>query len=259
MQPALVLPIHDPQGAYLPHLQVILPDLQAHFEHAYLSLTASTQAHAAAVERLRLDPFFTILPFASDEPVGGHFSFLYRQAAQAAPARQVLHLCFLDRLSFALETEHRLAFLADVDALTLADVPLIFHRSPAAWATHPRNYRQLEGFVTQVGETLFGKTLDYAWCHIVVSAAQLGEVMAQTTRTDLSLVAEMILLLQDHVHTRDVDWLAWEDPFLLGRDPDEYRQERENSLAETEKRLSYVLPMVDLLTRFAMNGKRCIE
>jgi hypothetical protein len=256
MRPAIVLPYHDPDGLQFPHLQAVLPDLKGHFEHAYLCPSASTMRRADLVQRLRSDPFFTIFPFEADLPIGDHFAHLYREAARVAPPEQVLHLCFPDRLFFALETEHRASFLADVDALKPVDLPLIFHRSPAAWATHPRNYLRLEGFVTQIGETLFGKTLDHAWCHVVDGAGELGRVMAKATRSDLSLIAEMILHMQDHIHTRDVDWLAWEDPFLLGRDPDELRRERESSLAETEKRLSYVLPMVDLLTRFAMDGKK---
>jgi hypothetical protein len=53
-----------------------------------------------------------------------------------------------------------------------------------------------------------------------------------------------------------VDWLAWEDPFLLGQDPDVLKHERENSLTETNKRLNYVLPMVETLTRLSKNGKQ---
>lgn len=69
------------------------------------------------------------------------------------------------------------------------------------------------------------------------------------------MVAEMILHLQDDIHTREVDWLAWEDPFIFERDADELKRERENNLEETQKRLSYVLPIVELLTRFAMARK----
>jgi hypothetical protein len=68
---------------------------------------------------------------------------------------------------------------------------------------------------------------------------------------DLSMVAEMIFHLQDGIHTRDVDWLAWEDPLILSRDPSELKHERENSLAETQKRLKYVVPMIETLTRLS--------
>jgi hypothetical protein len=72
---------------------------------------------------------------------------------------------------------------------------------------------------------------------------------------DLSMVAEMIFYLQDDIKTRAVDWLAWEDPFILSRDPQGLRRERENSLEETRKRLRYVLPMIDTLTRLSANGR----
>jgi hypothetical protein len=113
----------------------------------------------------------------------------------------------------------------------------------------------LEGIVTTVGRNLFGKDLDYAWCHIVLSAGQLREIMPHVRNPDLSMVAEMIFYLQDKIQTRTVDWLAWEDPFVLSRDLMELKQEREKSLQETQKRLSYVLPMIETLTRLSANGR----
>jgi hypothetical protein len=133
-------------------------------------------------------------------------------------------------------------------------LPLIFQRSQYAWETHPQNYRELETLVTTVGKNLFGRELDYAWCHLVVSAGQLRKVMPRVKNPDLSMVAEMIFYLQDNIQTRDVDWLAWEDPFILGRDALQLKHQRENSLAETRKRLRYVLPMIETLTRLSKNG-----
>ncbi len=254
MKPSITFPYHDPDGRLFPHLQTILPDLKAHFAHAYLCPPPSTQRRTVEMQQLSADDFCTLFPLEHEAPIGEHFAYLYRQAAQVAPADQVLHLCFLDRLSFALETDYREQFLADVDALQVQDVPLIFHRSPAAWATHPRNYARLEGFVTRLGKNLFGKSLDYGWCHLVVQAGELCQVMQKVTHSGLSMVAEIVLYLQHHVHTREVDWLAWEDPFLLGRDAAELKAEREGSLDEYEKRLSYVLPMAEALTKFAAEG-----
>lgn len=161
-----------------------------------------------------------------------------------------------DRLAFALEGNHRKQFLADVDSLTLADVPLIFQRSAEAWATHPQNDARLEGFVTQTGEVLFGKTLDYAWCHLVARAGELREVMPRVTHPGLSMVAEMVLQMQHHIQTRNDDWLAREDPFIHRRDAAELKSERENSVREYEVRLSYCLPMVDALIKFARPTER---
>ena len=72
---------------------------------------------------------------------------------------------------------------------------------------------------------------------------------------DISMVGEVIYYMKDEVRTCDVDWLAWEDPFILSRDPVELKHERENSLLETNKRIGYILPMLDTLTRLSKNGR----
>lgn len=256
MQPALAFPFNDPDGTMFRHLQAVLPDLRAHFEHAYICPPLSTWKHADHLRQLQADRFFTVFPVEREMPIGEHFAYLYRRAAGAAPRDQILHLCYLDRVAFALEGEYREQFLADMDALTAGDVPLIFQRSPKAWQTHPQNYRNLEGMVTVVGRHLFGRELDYAWCHIAATAGQLHEIMPLVRNPDLSMVAEMIFHLQDRVQTRDVDWLAWEDPFVLGRDAAELKREREDSLDETRKRLRYVIPIIETLTRLSKDGRK---
>lgn len=256
MKPVLAFPFNDPDGTMFRHLQVILPDLRKHFERAYICPPLSTQKHVDHMQQLQADSFFTVFPVDREMNIGEHFAFLYQRAAEAAPAEQMLHLCYLDRLAFALEGGYRDVFLNDIDVLSGSDVPLIFQRSQIAWETHPQNYRELEGIVTTVGRNLFGKELDYAWCHIVVRAEQLREIMPLVKNPDLSMVAEMIFYLQEDIKTRAVDWLAWEDPFILSRDPSSLKRERENSLEETQKRLRYVLPMIDTLTRLSSNGRK---
>jgi len=260
VKPALVVPFSDPDGTMFPLLQSILPDLKGQFDRAYLTIPKSTEKNQPGnVRLLERDDFFRLFSINSDFPGGDHFAFLYRQVANVADPEQILHLCFPDRLCFALCTDYRERFLADVASLTEEQMPLIFHRSESAWATHPKNYFDLESFVTRVGQTLFNKTLDYGWCHLAIQAGQLREIMPLIKKHDLSMVAEMVLHLQADVKTRDVDWLAWEDPFILGRDAGELKCERENSLAETQKRLAYALPMVEMLAKFAMNGKEGTE
>jgi hypothetical protein len=237
------------------HLQAILPDLKEHFERAYICPPLSTLRHAEHIRQLQADDFFTIFPVDREMQIGEHFTYLYQRAAETAPSGQIIHLCYLDRVAFALEGEYRDAFLADIDSLSADDVPVIFHRSAHAWETHPQNYRELEGIVTTVGRNLFGLELDYAWCHIAARAGQLRDVMPLVKNPDLSVVAEMIFHMQDEIKTRDVDWLAWEDPFILSRDAAELKHERENSLPETKKRLNYVLPMIETLTRLSKNGR----
>jgi hypothetical protein len=251
MKPSLAFPFNDPDGAMFPHLQAILPDLKEHFEHAYISPPLSTQKHVDHMQQLQADDFFTIFNVDRDMQIGELFLHLYQRAGETAHPDQSLHLCYLDRLAFTLEGEYRNLFLADIASLSFGDVPLIFQRSQLAWETHPQNYREIEGLVTTVGRHLFGRKLDYAWCHIVVRAGQLREIMPRVDNPGLSMVAEMIYYLQPHIQTREVDWLAWEDPFILRRNAAELKQERENSLEETHKRLSYALPMIQTLTKFS--------
>ncbi len=256
MKPCIAFPFNDPDGTLFPHLQAILPDLRAHFERAYISPPPTTQQHVENMRLLQADDFFTMFLVDRELQIGEDFHYLYQHAAEMAHLDQIIHLAYLDRMSFALEGEYRDTFLRDIDALTLGDVPVIFQRSEAAWATHPKNYRQLEGIVTVVGNNLFGRELDYAWCHTAVPAGLLREVMPRVKNPDLSMVAEMIFYMQDRIKTRDVDWLAWEDPFIFSRDPAGLRHERENSLEETQKRLRYVLPMIETLTRLSQNGRK---
>lgn len=255
MKPALAFPYNDPDGTMFPHLQNILPDLKEHFEHAYICPPLSTQKLTDSMKWLQADDFFTVFPVDKELRVGELFAYLYQRAADVAPAEQPIHLCYLDRVSFALEGEYRESFLADIDSLSPADLPLIFHRSQPAWETHPQNYRDIEGMSTTVGRHLFGRDLDYAWCHLVVLAGQLREVIPLTTYPNISMVAEMVYYMQENIHTQDVDWLAWEDPFILGRDPTELKYERENSVEESQRRLAYVLPMIEFLTRQSQNGR----
>jgi hypothetical protein len=247
LPPAIVIPLPDPKGVFLPHLQHITPILKTVFDRAILNLPPSTrQAQTDAVHVLESDPFFTCVEYP-ESPIGDHFRALYGFAAHACPPDQVLHLCFIDRLAFALETGYRQAFIEAIQSVTGADTPLIYQRSATAWDTHPRNYCEIEGMVTRAGEWLFHKSLDFAWCHLAVQAGQLVEVLGRTRQPDLSMVAEMVLAMIDSIHTREVDWLAWEDPYILGRELQALKTERESSLSETHKRLAYVLPMIQLL------------
>jgi len=256
MRPALSLPFNDPDGNMFHHLQLILPDLKEHFEHAYICPSLATRQHADHMRQLQDDDFFVIFPTERELDVGERFSYLYQRTAETAHPDQIVHLCYLDRLAFALESEYRNRFLADVDSLTLEDMPVVFQRSQKAWETHPQNYRALEGLVTIVAHNLFGSDLDYCWCHFAATARQLREVMPLVKNPDISMVAEILYYMRDEVKTRDVDWLAWEDPIVFSRDPMELKTERENSLAETTKRLNYIAPMIETLTRFSSNGRK---
>ncbi len=248
MQPAIVMPMHDPAGIMFPHLKAVTPQLKSVFAQAVVSVTSITQeSQPSAMAWLREDNFFQVLYHPSDVSIGRDFLALYAHAAAACPPDQNLHLCYIDRVAFALQSDYREQFLADVQAVKPGDTPLIFQRSQAAWDTHPSNYREFEAILTRVGRLLFKKDLDFAWCHLAIQARQLASVIPTLKDTDLSVLAEMVVRLRDQAQTKDVDWLAWEDPFLLSRDPQELRSERERSDAENRKRLAYVIPMLQVL------------
>ncbi|MEZ4865162.1 MAG: hypothetical protein R3C14_27850 [Caldilineaceae bacterium] len=245
---AIVMPMHDPTGLYFPHLIAIMPLLKQCFARALISIPPGTrQQQAAWVECCRADDFFQVLDLDAGLAVGDEFVQLYAHAAATCAPETLLHLCFIDRVAFALQSDYRARFMADLQAVTTADAPLIFLRSAAAWATHPRNYAAIEGMLIAVTEGYFRKTLDPAWCHLVAPAGQLQAILPQVQHHDLRICTELVLLLQATIQTKEVDWLAWEDPFLLGRDAAQLRLEREQSVAETQKRLGYVLPMLQLI------------
>lgn len=252
MRPALVMPMHDPDGFLFPHLAAVTPALEGAFACAYMNLTAVTiKRQPEWAMWLEGQPFFC-LTRCDDGQVGEQFAQLYRDAAAACPPEQVLHLGFVDRVAYALGSEHRGSFLTDVLAIGADVTPVLYHRSAAAWETHPANYRMFERMVTATGAALLGgRELDFAWCYMVITAGRLRALMPGVTRPDLSMLAEMVLGLEDELRVREVDWLAWEDPFLLGRDSVELKREREASSADVRKRLGYVVPMLQVLADFA--------
>jgi hypothetical protein len=215
-----------------------------------MSVTESTvAAQSQSLARLQTDTFLSVNVTPNDTPMGVQFYDLYRRAANSCPVNQVLHLCFPDRLVYALLGPHREAFCADMRAVM--DTPLLFQRSTAAWATHPRNYTVAENLLTQLGGMILGRSLDFSWCHLALTAQQLREILPYLKAHDLAILCEMILALRQSLQTCDVDWLAWEDPLILGRELEQLRCEREQSAAETRKRLAYIEPMLKVLFDFA--------
>jgi hypothetical protein len=256
MSPSIAFPFHDPDLQMFPYLQAILPDLKALFSRAYLCPPLNTRRQTSLMDWLAKDDFFIVFPVDRQMQIGEHFAYLYLNAARAADPNEIIHLAYIDRLAFALQRPYREQFITDMNNISGADMPLIFQRSTKAWQTHPQNYYEIENFVTTIGKFLFGRPLDYAWCHLVARASQLVRILPMVRNPDLSMVAEMVLLLQPEIRTKDVDWLAWEDPFILSRDPEELKHKREISPEETQKRLSYAVPMVETMVQYALKQKK---
>lgn len=248
MKPIAVIPMHDPTGVMFPHLEAITPVLKQVFAQVFVSVTAITQRRLPdSVARLEENDFFQVSRYKFDITVGEDFLTLYAKTASACHPDQILHLCFIDRVAYALQSNYQADFIRDVKAVKGEQTPLIFARSESAWQTHPGNYRAVERMATNAGELLFGKPLDFAWCHLVVRARRLQEVIPTIERRDLSFFAEFTLALRNEIHMKEVNWLSWEDPFILSRDPDQLKGEREGSIEETRKRLAYVMPILKLL------------
>jgi hypothetical protein len=159
----------------------------------------------------------------------------------------MLHLCFIDRVAFALQSKYKDQFIADVKEVSNERVPVLIQRSQTAWDTHPQNYREIEHLATRVGEILFDESLDFTWCHLAIQARQLKAILPHIKSRDLGILAEIVLMLKDNIKTKDVDWLSWEKPFIYSRDPIQLREERENSIQESRKRLAYVIPVLQIL------------
>ncbi len=245
MDHILVMPMHNLKGTLFQHLEKITPYLKEVFQGAVISVLPDEPSPLLA------DAFFRPVTIPASLLVGSHFQALYRHAAQTCPPEAVLHLCFPDRLAFQVETSFRDAFFASIRRVQPGSLPMLFQRSASAWATHPSNYREIEAAIASVGRWVCGRSLDFAWCHLAVQAGRLAEILPAVQRTDMSMMAEIIVQLSQDIKTEDVDWLAWEDPFILDRDASCLKSEREGSLEETRKRLSYALPMMDVLYQFA--------
>jgi hypothetical protein len=248
LAPVVVFPFHDPDGLVSPHLVRITPILKESFSQAFVSLTSVTiQKHPEIVTHLENDRFFNVCQIAPATLVGDHFRILYQMAVSASDPVQLLYLCFIDRLAFILQSKHKAEFLEDIQTVPRENVPFLFSRSKAAWDTHPRNYYEIEQFATRTGEFLFGKTLDFAWCHLAIQAGCLKDILPNIQNHDMSMLAEIVLAIKDNTLLKDVDWLEWEDPFLLSCDGGALKVERENSSLETQKRLSYIVPTLQIL------------
>jgi hypothetical protein len=254
---SLVFPYHDPKNIESKYLREALTLLKKHFRKAYLSVTPQTVTeNPKAIAYLRKDTFFVVNTNPIYSKVGDHFVSGFKNAVQMALPEEILCLCTLDRLTFALLSDHRNAFLNDLEKLNTKSLPMLFLRSPGAWATHPKSYLAVESMVTEVGKILFDKTLDFAWCHICLTTAQLKSVLKTLTAHDLVVFAQLVFSLKQCLKTKEVDWLAWEDPFIFNKNPIRYRRERDRYPKEVKKRMTYALLMIKYLFSEYQKGSK---
>jgi hypothetical protein len=253
---SIVLPFHDPAARLLPHLAHITPDLKSIFAHAFVSLSPATlENQSAALRPLRADPFFQIIHNAPGTGPGDHYRAAYALACANVPPDEILHLCNIDMVAFALGSEHCPAFLSSLESTRALTAPLLFERSAAALATYPAVYREFEHVALRAGLLLFNRSLDWAWSHLALPAGHLAAVLPNLTRSDFGILPELLLHLLPTLRTQSVDWLAWEDPFIERRNPAALRADRDADPAETRKRLTGLIALLDVLTHHPLSNR----
>jgi hypothetical protein len=244
---SVVFPLHDPTGLLFPYLKKITPQLKLMFTQAFLSISPGTLTRQAKfLHDLEVDPFFVLNMNPPGSLAGDHYLAGYRNAVEHTIPDDVIHLCDLDKVAFLLLNNHRESFLADIGWANSSSKPVLFQRSKSAWATYPENYREIEHLFIRTGELIFKKYFDFAWSHLIVQSHLLRSLLPKITSHDFGILIEMVLLLQNELLTKDVDWLEWEDPFIFGRDPIQLSQERNNN-HEIHKRLSGAIPFLQIL------------
>lgn len=246
--PIIAFPIHDSEGQLFLHLWKIVPILIENFSKCFVSITPVTlQRQKSEISKLEKDTFFDITINDEDSLIGDHFLNLYRKVVNTCSSDTIAHLVTEDRLIYILETEFKETALKDFQKANSQNLPVLFQRSKKAWSTHPKNYLAAESMVTQVGQVLFGKKLDFCWNQLVLQVGNLKEILPKIESHDFTAYAEIVFHLKDKIKTVNVDWLSWEDPFILGKDAFQLKQDREKSREETDKRLSYVNPIIKML------------
>lgn len=248
MKSVIVCSLYDKNGRMFELLDKSISILENNFPKVVLSISRETEnKFKRNIDKLKKHKVFDIYLTGKNHILGLNLRLAYKYIAEKYLKDSVFQLCAIDRLLYALLTSYREEFLKDVFESEKLQVPTLFLRSKKAWDTHPKNYFACESMMTSVGKVLFGKELDFAWNHITIKNRVLGEMIKEIKYKDIRFYAQFVLSLKDVLRTKKVDWLSWEDPFILEKNAKKYKKERENSKEEKEKRLGYVLPVVDLL------------
>lgn len=217
----LAFPCHDPRGACNVALRRHLDRLQAAFDAICIGATPPTVAHNASFLAELRAAGCLIAENGPETTIGDHSRSALRLAVEHTIPEQPIAFLFLDRFLYAMETGYKETFLADL-ARCQDQACLVFERTPAAWATHPANYQEVEGMTTRLGELLFGSTVDWCPCALILGVDLSRVIVRESTNPTYAVWAEWLLLAAKHgltIASTKVDWLAWEDPFWARADP----------------------------------------
>jgi len=245
----LAFPYHDPQGAFNDALRRQLGHLRTTFDTICVGATPATvSGNAEFLAELRAAGCL-IAENGPGTSIGDHSRSALRLAVEQAGPRRPVAFLFLDRFLFAMETELKEPFLADL-ARYQDQACIVFERSPAAWATHPDNYREVEGMTTRLGELLFGSTVDWCPCALILGANVSRFIVRESNNPTYAVWPEWLLLAAKYgatIASTEVDWLAWEDPFWQQITPQELKHAQENDPLQVVKRIQMHVPMALLM------------
>jgi hypothetical protein len=254
----LAFSYYDPEARLSAAFERQLDALQSTFDRVCVSVVPPTGQGNDRLLRLlqhrgcplcRVDPGTTI---------ADHARAALRLAVEGADRSQHVFFGFLDRILFALETGWHDSFVRDVH--TCQEAPcLVFERSPSAWSTHPANYREIEQMASRTCELLCGQPVDLMPCALVLSLPLARAVLAQSLSLYYEVWGEWILLAASSgapIRTRQVDWLAWEDPHWEGVPADALKRQREDDPQETIRRIKRSVSAMLMLTDERFRGLR---
>ena len=246
----LAFPYHDPKGRCNSTLRRQLATLQSFFHTVCIGATPWTISENAGFCSELEAQGCLLYKNGPDSSIGDHSRTALQLAVEQSRGRQPIFFGFLDRVLFALETEHRVSFLQDLERHRTAQC-MTFERSPSAWGTHPANYAEIERMVSRMGELLYGSYMETSPCAFILSPATADLLLRSSTTDSWAVWAEWLLLIAKHqvpITVKRVDWLSWEDPYWEQADADTLKRARETDYHEVVKRIQMNAPMALLMT-----------
>ncbi len=224
------------------------------YSHVFVSLSPVTENNQQVhIQKLLNESFFHLVNNKPGTQCGDHFLAGYRLAVLHSDSETMLHSCDLDKVAHALLGKHRHTYLNDLAWANQQQQPVLFQRSPAAWQTFPDHYRIIEHYAIDTGKLLFNKYYDFACSHFAMPAQIMQQTLPDIKGHDFRILLEIILLVRNQLLTRDVDWLEWEDPFVLNVDADTLLAQRDHDPLEVQNRMSYIIPFLQILYDFIPN------
>lgn len=241
-------PYHDPHGLNNELFRKTLPMLQSLFSEICIGATPSTVTKNEDFLTFLESEGCKITKNTLETNVGDHYRSALRLGVESTNAEHIF-FGYLDRVLFALNTNHKQEFIADIEAAAKRDITL-FERSEKAWSSHPTNYREIEQALNTMGKYVVGEEVELGNCGMCMCSELAMRMLQNSTAPSFSAGTEWILLAYQWRYApfrTTSDWLVWEDPFIENRNEEELKLERERNPKEVLKRLEMNGSFLDLL------------